>query len=317
MKKAFAIAGTALIAGVLAMQPLAANAACVNYAIWTQDGDSGEVKKWSTDGELLTTLQVNIAAGDIGVSSDLTQILAFNNNSELEAYSAATGSLESTNAVSGGSFSGGGAGAGVIAGNKILTDGEGSGSSSIIISVDLSTYVATDWADLADADASVPVGVRGDAWSVAGDILQLPDNDILVVAHNATVYPDGVILLRINKNTPTQITAVGVIASSDSVWGAARGGDDIFLATNTGNILKVASIPTAASLDPVAATEIVTGGGSFWGAAGSDDSTDGNAVCQEALADTGLDMTAAGIIAFSVIAAGGIALLIRRRATQG
>jgi hypothetical protein len=299
------------------MQPVAANAACANFAVWTQDGDSGEVKKWSTDGTLLTTLQTGITAGDIAVSSDLTKILAFANGG-LDAYSSTTGAFESTNAITGGSPTGSGAAAGVIAGGKILTDfREDEDTSSVIVSIDLSTYVGTDWAALENADASVPVGVRGGVWSVAGDVLQLPDNDILVVANNSTVYADGVILLRINKTTPTQITAVGVVASSDAIWGAARGGDEIFLASETGDLLKLASVPTATSLDPVTTTTVVTGQGSFWGAAGSDDSTEGNAVCQEALADTGLDLTAAGLIAFSVIAAGGIALLIRRRAAQG
>ena len=316
MKKTLAIAGTAIIAGLLAMQPVAANAACSNQAIWTENGDNGEIKKWSTDGTLLTTLQTTISgAGDIGVSSDLTQILAFR-GTDLEGFNSTTGALESTHAVSGGSFGGGGAGVGVIAGGKLLTDAEGPGLSAVIVSVDLTTYLATDWADLADADASVPVGLRGGSWDIAGDILQLPDNDILVVAQNETVYADGVILLRINKTTPTQITAVGVVAiSDDSVWGAARAGDDIFLATEQGNIYQIASVPSAASLNPVAKTAIVTGGGSFWGAAGSNDSTEGNASCT--LADTGLDLTATGIVAFSVIAAGGIALLIRRRAAQG
>ena len=317
MKKALAIAGTAVIAGLLAMQPVAANAACANYAIWTQDGGSGEVKKWSTDGTLLTTIQTGIDAGDIAVSSDLTKIFAFTNGG-LDAYSATTGAFESANPITGGSLTGSGAAAGVISGGKILTDAEGPADSSVIVSVDLATYAGTDWADLADADASVPVGLRGGNWTVAGDVLQLPDNDILVVASNSTVYADGVILLRINKTTPTQITAVGVVASDVDVWGAGRGGDDIFLATETGDLLKLASLPTAASLDPVATTTVVTGQGSFWGAAGSDDSTEGNAVCkQEALPDTGLDLTAAGVIAFSVIAAGGIALLIRRRVAQG
>lgn len=300
------------------MQPVAANAACSNFAIWTEDGSNGEIKKWSTDGTLLSTIQTTTTAPDIAVSSDLSQILAFN-LADLEAFNVTTGALESTNPITGSSsFINGGAGAGVVSGGKLLTDAEGPGLSEVIVSVDLTTYVGTDLASLDDAESSVPVGVRGGAWGVAGDILQLPDNDILVVAQNDTVYADGVVLLRINKNTPTQVTAVGVVASSDSVWGAARAGDDIFLATEGGSILKLgATIPTAASLDPIATTEIVTGGGSFWGAAGSDDSTDGNAVCQEALADTGLDMTAAGIIAFSVIAAGVIALLIRRREAQG
>jgi LPXTG-motif cell wall-anchored protein len=315
MKKALAIAGTALLAGLLTMQPVAASAACASYVIWTQDGDSGELKKWSTDGTLLSTLQTGITAGDIGVSSDLTEILAFD-DTDLKGYSTTTGALESTHAVSGGSFSGGGAGVGVIAGGKLLTDAEGPGLSAVIVSVDLTTYLATDWADLADADASVPAGLRGGSWDIAGDILQLPDNDILVVATNETVYIDGVILLRINKNTPTQITAVGVVPiSDDEVWGAARAGDDIFLATAQGVLYKIGSVPSAASLDPVAKTAIVTGGGSFWGAAGSNDSTEGNAVCT--LPDTGLDMTATGAIALSVIAAGGIALLIRRRVAQG
>jgi hypothetical protein len=314
MKKTIAFAGTVLIAGLLAMQPVAANAACDNFAIWTEDGDTGLIKKWSTDGTLLTTLQTTIATHDIAVTSDVSTILTID-GLDLKGYSTTTWALESTNAVSGGSFAGQGLGLGAIAGGKLLSDAEGPGLSAVIVSIDLTTFLATDWASLDNADASVPAGLRGGSWAVAGDMVQLPDGDILVVANNSTVYADGVILLRVNKTTPTQITAVGVVASGDSVWGAARGGDDIFLATNTGSLLKVASIPTTASLDPVASTAIVTGGGTFWGAAGSNDATEGNAVC--ALADTGLDTTATGVIAFSVIAAGGIALLIRRRAAQG
>lgn len=313
MKKSFAIAGTAIIAGVLAMQPIAANAACANYAIWTQDGESGEVKKWSTDGTLLDTLQTDIDASDIAVSSDLTEILAFD-GSDLKGYSTSTGALESTNPVTG-SFSGGGAGAGVISGGKILTDGPGAGDSAGIVSVDLTTYAATSWADLEDADASVPVGVRGGGWSVAGDILQLPDNDILVVAENLTAYLDGVVLLRIDKNDPTSITAVGVVpVSDDAVWGAARAGDDMFLATASGRLLKLASVPTTASLNPVSTTEIVTGGGTFWGAAGSDDSTEGNASCE--LAETGADQGPLGLAAAALISAGAAALMIRRRTAR-
>jgi hypothetical protein len=314
LNKTLAIAGTALIAGVLAMQPAAANAVCANQAIWTQDGSSGELKKWSTDGTLLDTIDAGIQAFDIAISSDLTTIFAFESGA-LSAYSATTGVFDSANPIIGGSPTGGGAGAGVVSGGKILTDAEGTGSSSVLVSVDLTTFAGTDWAELDDADASVPVGLRGGGWGVAGDILQLPNNDILVVATNYTVYSDGVILLRINKTTPTQITAVGVVAVSGSVYGAARAGDDIFLATDAGNILKVASIPTAASLNPIAATQIVTGGGVFWGAAGSNDSTEGSATCE--LAETGVDSGSFGIAAAALIAAGGIALAARRRAVQG
>jgi len=314
MKKALAIAGSALIAGLLALQPIAANAACTNQAIWTEDGDTGLIKKWSTDGTLLSTLQTTIATHDIAVTSDLSQILTID-GLDLKGFSTTTGALESTNPVSGGSFAGQGFGLGVIAGGKLLSDAEGPGLSAVIVSIDLTTFLATDWADLDDAEASVPAGLRGGAWAVAGDMVQLPDGDVLVVAKNTTVYSDGVILLRVNKTTPTQITAVGVVAIDALVWGAARAGDDIYLATDTGSLLKVASVPAAASLDPVASTVIVTDGGTFWGAAGSNDSTEGNAEC--VLADTGLDLTATGVIAFSIIAAGGIALLIRRRAAQG
>jgi hypothetical protein len=245
------------------------------------------------------------------VSTDLSQILAIE-DIDLKAYSTTTGALESTNALSGGSFSGQGGGLGVIAGNRLLSD-----TGSILVSFDLGTFTGTDWADLDDADASVPADKQGGSWSVAGDMVQLPDSDVLVVANNSDVYGDGVILLRINQANTTQITAVGVVASSDPVYGAARAGDDIFLATESGSLLKVASVPTAASLEPIASTVIATDGGLFYGAAGSNDSTEGNAVCADALADTGLDMTATGVIASSIIAAGGIALLIRRRTAQG
>ena len=130
------------------------------------------------------------------------------------------------------------------------------------------------------------------------------------MANNSSVS-ENVILVRIDKTTTSDVTVVGTVNAGDEVWGAARAGDDIFLATAGGSLLKVSSIPTAASLDEVTTTEIVSGGGSFWGAAGSNDSTDGNATCE--LAETGVDTAPMGLGAAALIAAGGIALAVRRR----
>lgn len=305
MKKFTAITSAALTAAALLFPATAAQAVCANQAIWTQDGDTGLVKKWSTEGDLLATIDAGISSSDMAISSDLSSFLALE-GTDLASWDSTTGEPGSSNAVSGDGFGGGGAGLGVISGGKILSD-----DGNTIYMIDLTTFAAVDWADLNDADASVDAGLRGTEWGVAGDLLQLPDNDILAVAENGTVYADGVILVRIDRDTPTTVTAVGVVASDVEVWGAARAGDDIFLATETGDLLKVDSIPPTASLDPVATTEIVTGEGSFWGAAGSNDSTEGNATCE--LAETGVDAGAFGIAAIALIAAGGIAVAVRRR----
>ncbi len=304
MKK-LAVAGVIVAAASLVFPATAAHAVCANQAIWTQDGDSGLVKKWSTDGDLLETVDAGITASDMAISSDLSKFLAFD-GTDLVEWNSTTGAQGASNAVAGDGFNGMGAGLGVVSGGKILTD-----SGETIYSIDLTTYAAVDWADLGNADNSVDAGLRGTEWNVAGDLLQLPNNDILAVANNSTVYADGVILVRIDRDTPTTVTAVGVVATDVEIWGAARAGDDIFLATETGDLLKLASVPTTASLDPVATTEIVTGQGSFWGAAGSNDSTEGNATCE--LAETGVDAGSFGLVAAALIAAGGIAVAVRRR----
>lgn len=308
MKKFTTIATVAATAAAIVFPAAAAQAVCANQAIYTFDGETGEVKTWNTDGDLISTLDTTIDSPDLAISSDLQQFLAFDNNDgELKSYNASTGALIDSNAITGTSaYGGSGAGAGVIAGGDILVD-----SGSVVVSIDLSTFVGTDFADLSDTDQSVDVALQGDTWQVAGDLLQLPDNDILAVAQNETVYADGVILVRIDPAATATPTAVGVIASDVDIWGAARAGDDIYLATADGALLKVASIPTSASLDPVSTTEIVSGGGSFWGAAGSNDSTEGNATCE--LAETGVDAASLGLVAAALVAAGGIAVVIRRR----
>ncbi|MFM6967881.1 MAG: hypothetical protein ACKOWN_02980 [Microbacteriaceae bacterium] len=305
MKKFAAGVTVALASGALFIPATAAQAVCANQAIWTQDGDAGVVKKWSTDGDLLATIDANIQASDMAISSDLEHFLAPSDGG-IDSWNSSTGADETTIDVDWSTSSyQGGAGAGVIAGNKLLVD-----SDNVIVAVDLDTNVAADWADLADGDASVDVGLRGGSWTVAGDLLQLPDGDVLAVANNSSVS-ENVILVRIDKTTTSDVTVVGTVSAGDEVWGAARAGDDIFLATAGGALLKVASIPTAASLDEVTTTEIVSGGGSFWGAAGSNDSTDGNATCE--IAETGLDAAPMGLGAAALIAAGGIALAVRRR----
>ncbi len=309
MKKPAIFAGVALSVAALVLPATAAQAVCANQAIWTQDGTAGQVKKWSTDGELLETIDANIQSSDMAISSDLAHFLAIDSGNVL-SYSATTGALESTNTITG-DFSDGGAGAGVVAGGKLLAD-----SGQFVYSIDLSTFVSTNWADLTNADASVDVSLRGDSWSVAGDLLQLPDGDILAVANNGTVAPGGVVLVRIDSDSPSTVTVVGIVSIEASVWGAARAGDDIYLATDSGSLLKLDSVPTAASVAPVVTTAIVTDGGEFWGAAGSNDSTEGNATCVEAeeeLAETGANTGLIGFAAAALLAAGGITFVARRR----
>jgi hypothetical protein len=321
LKKLTSLASVAALAAALTFPIQAANAACVDQAIWTQDGDSSEIKKWSVDGTLLQTISVpgGISTSDIAISSDLQKFLAPQGD-QLLFWDSSTGEPLDSQTISGAEIYG--AGAGVVAGGKLLAD-----DYTTIYSIDLTTYVATVFADLNNADNSVDAGLRGFDWTVAGDLLQLPDGDILAVSSNSNVYSDGVILVRISSTNPSTVTAVGTVASDAAVWGAARAGDEIFLATENGSLLKVASIPTSASLDPVTTTTIVSGGGSFWGAAGSNDSTEGNATCETpaeaapaaALATTGAESALTLSLfagALAIIALGG-SLLISRRKTQG
>jgi LPXTG-motif cell wall-anchored protein len=322
--KLSSFAAAAALVSVFAFPTSAATAACVNPVIWTQDGDSSEIKKWSTEGVLLETLEIpgGITTADIAITSDLSQFLAPAGD-QLLFWDSSSGEPLETQTISG--YEIWGAGAGVIAGGKLLAD-----DWYMIYSIDLTTFVATEFADLRDADVSVPEGLRGGDWTVAGDLLQLPDGDILAVTSNSSVFSGGVLLVRIDKENPGTVTVVGTVGVDSDVWGAARAGDDVFLATADGSLLKLLSLPTSASLDVVDTIEIVSDGGSFWGAAGSNDSTEGSGVCVTAnpapvaaapaattpseLAKTGLDSsTLWGLVAASILALGISAWLLGSR----
>jgi len=328
VNKFFALAGIT-VAGIsmVAMPVSAASAAtsCVNQSVWTYEGpDASVVKQWSSDGALLKTISVTIDSPDFAISSDLTKFYDIDNSSgELVTTDAATGGFLSSHAITGESVTSG-AGAGVIATGELLID-----NSNVIYSINTASYNATVWADLTSADASLPVGERGGSWGVAGDILQLPDGDILVVATNSSIVADAV-LVRINKTDHTNATVVGTITGTgDQFWGAARAGDEVFLATDAGTLLKLSSVPTTAGEADVSYTETVTGGGSFWGAAGSNDSTDGAATCvapapaapaaAPALASTGVDSSVLGGLSLGatlLVGAGLVLTAVRRRTSR-
>jgi LPXTG-motif cell wall-anchored protein len=323
MKKIVALASAILVAGGLAFPTAAAQAACGNYAIWTYS-DGGQVKRWSTSGKLISTINTDISARDLAMSSNLQNFLVVNSGGGLEAYNSSTGEFVSSNLITG--ETGDGAGAAVVASGNLLVDN----MSDRIRSINLSTYVSTLWADLNDADSDLPVDKQGGSWSVAGDMLQLPDGDVLVLALNTFYEPWETLLLRVDPTTTTDIDVVGVVESSSfgPIYGAARAGDSIFLASSFGALLKVTSIPTAVSTNPVAVTEIVPeGSGGFYGAAGSNDGTAGSATCSgtprvaivggaEGLAKTGGSENVgivASILVFATAAAG--VVLRRRRRT--
>jgi len=322
MKKIVALASAILVAGGIAFPTAAAQAACGNYAIWTY-ADGGEVKRWSTSGKLISTINTEINARDIALSSNLQNFLVVDtNDGGLKAYNSSTGEFVSGIGITGGT--GDGTGAAVVASGNLLVD-----NIDTIRSINLSTNVSTLWADLNDATSDLPVDKQGGGWSVAGDMLQLPDGDVLVLALNSSYENWETLLLRVNSTTTTDIDVVGVIDTSDlggPVFGAARAGDNIFLATAFGALLKLASIPTVVSTNPVALTEIVPEGGGFFGAAGSNDGTAGSATCSgtpsvaivggtEGLAPTGGSENVgivAGILVFATAVAG-VALRRRRR----
>jgi LPXTG-motif cell wall-anchored protein len=322
MKKIVALASAILVAGGLAFPTAAAQAACGNYAIWTYS-DGGQVKRWSTSGRLIATINTDISARDLAMSSNLQNFLVVGPDGGLQAYNSSTGEFVSSNAITGGT--GDGTGAAVVASGNLLVD-----NNDKIRSINLSTYVSTLWADLNDADSDLPVDKQGGSWSVAGDMLQLPDGDVLVLALNTFYEQWETLLLRVDPTTTTDIDVVGVVESSSygPIYGAARAGDSIFLASSFGALLKVTSIPTAVSTNPVAVTEIVPeGSGGFYGAAGSNDGTAGSATCSgtprvaivggaEGLAKTGGSENVgivASILVFATAAAG--VVLRRRRRT--
>jgi hypothetical protein len=249
---------------------------CSAVAFWTMAGD-GVIKKWSTSGELLRTLSGFPYANDMAVSSDLGSIVLFSAPLELKVFDAETGLLSSGPHTVTGDLEWSGAGAGIISGNRLLVDGF---LNSTIFSVNLSTYVSELFANLSDVDDSLPLELRGAEWGIAGDLLQLPDGDILAITKPNEAL-DGTGLLRISASDPTQIIVVGILQINDEVWGAARAGDDVYVATANGDMLRLGEIPTSASFDTVSTTRVlddqpVEG---YFGAAGSNDSTEGLTGC--------------------------------------
>jgi uncharacterized repeat protein (TIGR01451 family) len=117
----------------------------------------------------------------------------------------------------------------------------------VVYNVDAVTGIATMF-------TAFPAG-----YLASGDFLTLPDGDVLALAQSGSpavgaffrIHPDG---------TMTEV-GTGPIA-----FGAAQSGSSIHLATQTGQLLNLASVPTAPSTAPLSTTVEATTGLSYFGA---------------------------------------------------
>jgi hypothetical protein len=273
MKKRIALLfGAAIALGALVAPATIATASCADQAIWTQESD-GTIKKWSTSGELLSTLDNTIAEFDMAISSDLATIYTVS-GSTLSLFDAVTGEPKGTETING--FTGSPVGGGVVAGGKLIVD-----KGELLYAIDLTNFDATVFADLSNATSSLPEEQKaGSSFSIAGDIVQHPVSGVLaIVNHLSSAGGLGLSLLRIDNADPTKVEVVGTLDVDSAVYGAGRAGDSIFLATDSGSLYKVGTIPVTASTELLTTTLVVTDpdGVTFYGAAGSNDSTEGSA----------------------------------------
>ncbi|MEY4396580.1 MAG: hypothetical protein RLZZ40_336 [Actinomycetota bacterium] len=212
-----------------------------------------------------------------------------------------------------------------------------------LLKIDLAdSRTATNWINLHDADESLieagqnsgfPIAEQTvfNAWGLGGDVVLMADGDVLILAWNnlfdtASGHAEASetpLLVRIHSNTSepvltsndNTVTVVGRIdipirdgeSGPNHAYGAGRAGDQLFIGTSNGYLLRMKDIPTTSSLDPIAFDVVVDSEGTtFGGAAGSNDFTVSNAECTSSttsnLANTGVDvlpLASTGFVAIS------------------
>lgn len=222
-----------------------------------------------------------------------------------------------------------------------------------LLKIDLAnSRTASNWINLHDADdslvqagqnAGIPIADQTsfNAWGLGGDVVLMADGDLLVVAWNnrfdtATGHAEASempLLVRIHSNTSdpvvtsnnTSSTVVGKIdiprreneTGSTYAYGAGRAGDQLFIGTSNGYLLRMKNIPITASLEPIAFDIVVDRPGTtFGGAAGSNDFTISHASCissRSSLPNTGEDLVPVASSGALLVAFGTVMLFSKRR----
>lgn len=128
----------------------------------------------------------------------------------------------------------------------------GAATSSTIFEIDPATGNTTVFG------AAFPAGITS-----AGDFLTLPDGDVLAIGSDGTDSP----IFRIRPDMT--ITRVGTVPRT---FGAAQSAGKIYLATATGDLLRLDAVPTASSTAVPDHTVVTRTAISFYGATSAGDS---------------------------------------------
>jgi hypothetical protein len=293
---------------------------------WAGSGNHDVLDSYSAEGpanlQSLSSSDLTQTGGNIGPAEDYqTTTGNVTTNTRLEA----SWLVDNWASDAGYYWARGGA---VISENTLVIDRDY--WSGQLLKVDLANHrAATNFINLHDADDSlveagqnsgIPIADQTvfNAWGLGGDVVLMADGDLLVLAWNnrfdtATGHPEASelpLLVRIHSNTTAPVTSssditltvVGTVeipsreneTGPTYAYGAGRAGDQMFIGTSNGYLLRMKNIPTSSSLEPIPFDVVVDRPGTtFGGAAGSNDFTSSNASCissRNSLANTGGDL---------------------------
>lgn len=253
---AFATAGcTAIVLPALAREVSASS--CSYYAVFATDG-SGNLYRYNQSGSQVgSTVALQAGYFDVAIDSTNGTFYGMRSNGQIDVVNISNGNiLRSVNARAGfyNSLS-------VLSTGMLVT-----ANSNTIVYVDPRTGATTDYFDMnliQDENGQTYTG-----WNSAGDFITQSDGSILALLSNGNVpvTTSGTIVVKITNG---QGRILGTVPSS---WGGARVGSDLIVATSTGEIRKVTSLPTSAGRGAISTTVLASIGSGYYGATGTEDS---------------------------------------------
>ncbi|WP_406209451.1 hypothetical protein OH807_38800 [Kitasatospora sp. NBC_01560] len=251
-------------------------AACPPAPLWANTGGGDHrLIEYSPTGTQLFSVPVVRDYGDIGFSADGGTLYGIDfpgSAPALRTIDPATGAETASVAVTGPAAS---PSVSVFNALSPLPSGlllTGTFSTNTIFTIDPATGASAVFG------ASFPAGFVS-----AGDFLSLADGDILASASPAgSSGSTPSAIFRIHPDNT--LTEVGTVPTT---FGMALSGSDVYLFGANGNLNRLtAPIPTAASTDPLAFTQVSATGNAFFGATSVQDSGNCNTVAAPSITKT-------------------------------
>jgi hypothetical protein len=252
-----AVSGAVAITSVLVVPPASATVAgCTYSTLFATDGDD-LLKKYHVDG--------TSAGADVNLDNGYYDI-AFDSSNGTFYGIQPDGTLDVVNVDTGHVVRSVSASAGFYNSLSVLPSGMVAASQNDkIVYINPHTGATTDYFDM--NDITDDQGNTFTGWAAAGDFITMSDGSLIALLSNNDVPVDnaGTIVVRIADGAGT------VLGSVPESYGGARVEDVLFLAGADGNLRKITSLPFVAGHGDIATTTVAAAG-SYYGAAGTEDS---------------------------------------------